>query len=693
MVAALALALAAAAAPAEPPAPPAPKGVAVGAFVVPARPVYAGEVFALGFAWRVDWGLFRNLEGGLEWTPDALSVEDWSTPPEQGKPEPAPGGGQVATITVRTRAMALQPGRVSLAAPSQRMSIVTGGYETDGVRIDTLGPVTAHGRAATLEVRPLPPAPSGFAGAVGRFTLTSSLDAGGKPPKVGEPLRWTVTLSGTGNWPTFGGVPARPLSRDFDVIGQPEAGEDKSGTLFEQTRRETVTIVPRRPGRFSLGPVEMWAFDPDAERYVRVTAAPLTLNVAPGAAGAARYEPEPEPRPAGEPLPPPIAGSGAVWIPLMPAFWRIALAAPVALLALLWLGLATLRARAADPAREARRAHARLTTTLAALAGAPAGEERRRLVQAWRRDVVARFKMPRAAPAAPEFDEADWGMLWSQAENYLYGPARDLPGDWADRAAAALAAREPPARFAPTTIFARRHLYPAVAMLLCVGITGTAERLVAVAPAPASGWVAHYASARTAAADGRWNEAAARAAIAWIQAPRRGETRTLWRRAAREAGVGGLRAGAAPLPDGMRGGWSALATPLVWQLLSIAGVWLAAAGAAAALLSRFGHAPARASRPGGGIAAAGLLLALGGMVGVSGYGAAAWRDAAVLRVGTPLRPLPVDTPADEAPATLAAGTFGHVDRVFLGWVRVRLADGRTGWVPRGALIPAWRPLP
>lgn len=660
--------------------------------MLPPRPVYTGEVFDLGFAWQVDWALFRNLEGDLDWTPGPLAVEPWPAAPPPGRPEPA-GTRQVATIAFATRAMALQPGRFALAAPRQRMSIVIGGYETDGVRIDTLGPVTAQGRTATLEVRALPPPPPGFAGAVGRFTLASAIDGKGGAAKVGEPLRWTLTLSGTGNWASFGGVPARPLSRDFDVVGQPEQGEDKDGTLFEQTRRETVTIVPRRAGHFTLGPVEMIVFDPAAGRYITVAASPLAIDVAPGAAGAAaRYEAEPDPVPPGEPLPPPLDGVGAAWAPMTLGAWRAALALPVAALALLWLALATLRARAADPEREARRAHARLAATLAALGRAPSGDDRRRLVRAWQRDVVPRLKLPRAQPTPGHFADADWAALWSEAEAYLYGPARDLPGDWADRAAAALAARDRPPGFAPRTIFARRHLYP-VAALLCLVAAGAGGRLVAAAPAPPGGWIAHYAAAREAGSAGRWTDAAADAAIAWMQAPRRAETRALWWRAAREAGIGGLAAGTPPLPDGVRGGWSALATPLVWQVAAIAGLWIAAAGAALVLLHRFGHAPRRLARVAGAAALLAGVAATGGGMGVGGYGAAAWRDAALLRGVAPLRPLPVDTPADEAPATLGPATVGHADRAFLGWVRLRLGDGRTGWVHRGALIPVWRPLP
>ncbi len=55
----------------------------------------------------------------------------------------------------------------------------------------------------------------------------------------------------------------------------------------------------------------------------------------------------------------------------------------------------------------------------------------------------------------------------------------------------------------------------------------------------------------------------------------------------------------------------------------------------------------------------------------------------------PLRPLPVDTPAEEAEIQLAGGTAGRVDKAYLGWRRVRLADGRSGWTRAERLLPVW----
>jgi hypothetical protein len=127
------LAVAAPAAAETPPAAPPPAGVVTGRFALPDRPVWVGEVFDLKFAWQVDWDLFRYLDGDLEWTEDPLATEGWTRDPQS--PPASVGGKSIASLSFSTRAMALQPGSIRLNVARQRMQIVTGGYEEEGIRI------------------------------------------------------------------------------------------------------------------------------------------------------------------------------------------------------------------------------------------------------------------------------------------------------------------------------------------------------------------------------------------------------------------------------------------------------------------------------------------------------------------------------------------------------------------------------
>ncbi|WP_164157943.1 BatD family protein [Sandarakinorhabdus rubra] len=271
--------LAAAPALAAAPVPPAPDTIVSGSFQLPDRQPWAGEVFTLGIVWRVDWDQFRYLDGDLAWKPDPLVTEGWTRLPLA--PPLAQGGRTVADLAFTTRAIALTPGTVQLPPPARQMQIVTGSYETSGVTIATIGPVMATGAGARLAVRALPPAPAGFGGAVGDFTLKSALDVQGG--EVGKPIVWTVTLSGTGNWMGFDGIPSRPLPRAFDLLGAPKRGNGAADSLFERTMTEAITIVPRTPGRFSLGPVDLVVFDPRAGAYRTVVAPAVEISIAPAA--------------------------------------------------------------------------------------------------------------------------------------------------------------------------------------------------------------------------------------------------------------------------------------------------------------------------------------------------------------------------------------------------------------------------
>ncbi len=668
------------------PVPPPPPGVVSGRFMLPDRTPWAGEVFTLGFVWEVDWDKFRYLEGDPGWKADPLVSEGWTRAP-LGEPRPQ-GGRTVADLAFSTRAVSLGPGRIALQPVTQQMQIVTGAYETSGVTIATLGPVLATSAGARPEIRALPPSPAGFSGAVGRFELSSTLDKASAA--VGKPIVWTVTLSGIGNWTGFSGVPSRPLPRAFDLVGKP-VQSGATTNLFERTVTETVTIVPRQPGNFSLGPIALTIFDPEAGQYRTIAAPAVQLAVAPGPAGSSppAYTPEataePDPR-----LPPALAGVGHARPPLPRWAWTAVLALPWALLALLWLGLATARALRTDPERAARRADARLRRTVAALAAGTAPAQRRQLVRDWQRDAGIRLKIDHAAPTAASVGQSAWAKLWDEADRHLYGADVPLPADWPSRAGAALADTGAPPRFDTKRIFTAANLYP-VAAALCLVLVSVPTPLGAadtprVAPAPLD-WISHYNRGRAAAAAKNWPVAAAQAGIAWVQAPQSARTTALWTLAAAETGAS--HPAGLPNPSDTHGQFTGLLPVFGWQMLVMAAAMLIVAGYATLLLHRFGHVPRMAMLAGATAAAIGTIGGGIGWAGVAGYGAAAAPDAAISWRQVPLRALPVDTPVSEAILVLAPGSVGHREADFIGWSRFTLADGRSGWVRRRELVPIW----
>jgi hypothetical protein len=666
-----------------------------GAFEAPAKPLWAGEVFELTLAWTVDWSTFGNLEGELEWESAPLAAEPWGAPALRAPPAP---GASRAVIEFKTRAMALAPGLTPVAPARQVMRLQTGVVDMEEYQRAITETRTIESAPGLFRIRPLPPAPEGFLGAVGRFEVESAVEA--EEIRVGESLTWRVTLSGTGNWPAISGLPARQVSRDFQVIGEPEQTEGADGSLFERTLSETVTLVPQRAGRYVLGAFEVVAFDPDTGRYVRHLAPPITLEVLPGPNGDLL---PPDIPPDALPdedarLPPMLKGEADALAPPSDRLFGVALlAAPLGLLAL-WMGLAFWRAYEGDPYRRARGAHRRLARTLARLANHPDPAEARALVRDWQRDAALRLRLGLAAPAPDAFEDPRWGDLWAQADRFLYGRAGVLPQDWTTRAAALYAALGPPPSFHPATALRRPNLLPAAAGLAGLALilmTGgahaqemTAKALTErVAEAPLD-WRARHNLAIALAAQDRWEEAAGHAAVAFVQNPSDPQARRLWLTTGAKAGYSLAPGASVPRPRDWRGQAIAVASPAVWRWLLLGFAGLTAAGLGAGLYARY--RPVRhLVRAGLGLAAVAAFGMMVSATALAGYGALGSSQAVVVWGAGPLRPLPVDTPAEAAEIQLAGGAVGRVERTYLGWREVRLGDGRTGWTRQENLIWVW----
>jgi hypothetical protein len=143
--------------------------------------------------------------------------------------------------------------------------------------------VDMKSREVAVEIKPLPPnAPSSFSGAVGNFSLTTSVTP--KTAQVGDPLTVTATITGRGN---FDRVNAPEMESDRGWHAYPPSAKFKpdddvglSGTKnFEMvlTPNENKTDVP--PLLFSY-------FDPLNESYVTLKSEKLPITIEGGAAPA-----------------------------------------------------------------------------------------------------------------------------------------------------------------------------------------------------------------------------------------------------------------------------------------------------------------------------------------------------------------------------------------------------------------------
>ena len=703
---------------------PARASAAEAGFVLPDRPVWQGEVFPLAYELAVPRSEFYNVDGLLEWDPAPIVIQEWSRPQLV---ERSVEGTPLAVVTYTTRAMAREAGAIILAPGRQKIVVRTGESTRSGA---AQAPVTELRSLASpvqrLTVRPLPaPAPGGFTGGVGRFTLTGAVEP--LTVEVGEPVRWTLTLDGEGSWPFISGLPPRSVSRDFRAPLPPEVRRtSREGALFTSTLAESVVLVPTKPGPHVLGPVTMAYFDPNRGTYETLEVPAVTITVT----GTALAEDAPSAEavtastavaPA-DPIRPeavlpgdPVLTAGEVSLPLSPEAWRRGLLLTLVLPALAWLLLAVQRTWRRDPWRPQREARAHLVSTLRRLRSAADENERRPLLRRWQQDAARLWGRTEAAPIPEAFGpEAAWGVLWREAEAALYAPAPALAADWVTRAETALAAKRVPA-FPFLRVFHPQNLAPFLAIVLVLGWTPDLQAQATAAAVVAADPIAAYRAGNFAAAEaawrsavqarptdvaarhnlslalaqrGRWGESAAQAIAAFVQDPRQPGVRAQLDLALDRAGYLPPEVVALQQANQLEAVilW---ASPAQWQRVVIACAGVGALGLVLLLAHGF-HPNRRQLRTGLGLLALGLIGAAVGGASLRVYGPFADRELHVVWQDTLLRSVPIEGEIAQETSALPAGALATVDRRFLGWSRLTFAEGTTGWVRGEMLVPIWR---
>lgn len=709
-------------------APAAPLESVASARLLPERTsVWTGEVFALTYELSASRRANPQISPTFDWNAAPLVAEDWSKPEVT---DAVAGGERRVNVTFRTRAVAKAPNTLKLDAASHLLSIQTGTIGFGIISQPRMEQVSVTSDQPTLEIRPLPAAPPGFSGAVGQFKLTAKVIP--EKASVGEPVTWTLELSGTGNWPEINGLPSRDVSRDFQVV-QPKARRTPAeGKLFDVTLAEDVVLVPTKAGSYALGPVSFTYFDPKAGSYRTITAprtsvtitAPAApqFNVTPPAIAAQDSTPAaPATPPIAAPAPgaiprDPLRGSEESGPPWEKETLTLLLALPAAGVLLLWFGLALRRARLTDPVLPRRAARARLARLLAQAPGNDPASLRRVLRQ-WQHDTAVLWGITHAAPSAsalglisgtPSPSAAIWARLWSEADRALYGAQPSLPADWSDRARQALATLRVPG-FQPLRLFLPRNLFPFAALLAATLLTlpssDAAEDPLAAyrrgdfAAAEKSwreatvrqptDWIARHNLALALTQQGRTPEAAAQAAAAFVQQPGDPAVRWQFLRLGEKSGVvpAPLLGFVAPGPLNTL---AAHHSPAQWQALLLGSVVLAAAGAALLLWRLY----VRRTRLTLLAAVLGLTLGTAGAglaaTGLFAWGLAADRRAVVVAQAGVLRSIPTEADTAQKTSPLAAGSLALSGRTFLGWVQLTFENGQTGWVRKQDIVGLWQ---
>ncbi|NCW27126.1 MAG: hypothetical protein EBV83_02320 [Verrucomicrobia bacterium] len=469
----------------------------------PNRP-YAGEVFDVNYRVFITGNRSGRVKTTPLWDVQNFSAEAWDRGQQIG-----PGGSQ--GLQFHTRAMVPKPGTFDLPPIRQKLDLDTAlGGRSFFFTAPGSEEVEVSTDAVALQIQPLPGgAPAGFKGAVGQFFLESKM----VPEQVneGEPVTWTLTLRGTGNWPMSIELPARTIPNQIRTI-QPKLRKEFNGTdIFTGAVVEDLVMIPTQGGEYELPPVKFVYFDPKKKAYETAEAKPPKIVVTKGAGGLSLAPPQPPGAAnyasgAKEKAPPPAMAAGkpakslqygAPGLPHEPILTRPSLTfAPMStgslkvLCAVAWVGLlagwwiwARRRAFLTDRERQRKEALAAWKSAAQTIRDLVAnGDHSESALLQWQKAVALTLGVSGATPSGTEIvqgatsfterDREEIRLCWQESEEALYGKDKPLSLDWGERAIS-LAERIdlPPVRWWEG--FLPRNLLPWLGTVVALFVAGS----------------------------------------------------------------------------------------------------------------------------------------------------------------------------------------------------------------------------
>ena len=187
---------------------------------------------------------------------------------------------------------------------SGRLTINSGNYDITVVQYDNVNmggfitvrqpqerKIKVSSNSASIDIKPLPqPAPDGFTGAVGNFTVDTRLV--GNRFLTNDPATLIYTIKGTGNI-KYIKEPEIDFPSEFELY-TPKTDIDArvNGNNVTGTMTLEYTFVPQSTGNFTIGSDNFVYFNPSEGKYVTITTPPYDIKVGQGTAAAATRDQE-----------------------------------------------------------------------------------------------------------------------------------------------------------------------------------------------------------------------------------------------------------------------------------------------------------------------------------------------------------------------------------------------------------------
>ena len=721
-----------------------PDAVQAMAEAEPRRP-YMGEVFDVNYRVVMTGNRSGRVKTTPLWDVQNFTAEAWDRGQQIG-----PGGNQ--GLQFHTRAMVPKAGLFELPSIRQKLDIDTAaGGRSFFFTAPGSVEVEAVAAPVPLNVEALPPnPPAGFQGAVGQFALESKL----VPEQVGEgePVTWTLTLKGTGNWPMGVELPGRVVPKEIRTI-QPKLRREFNGTeIFTGAIVEDLVMIPTQSGEFQLPSVKFVYFDPKKKAYETIEAKPpkvlvsrqtsgLALPTAPasGAAGVPTSEKRAGKVPAPAPTKPlvygapglprePLEGTGIGFGPM--PIWIVLVASlfPWGVLLWIWRGWILKRALITDPRLDQKEALEAWKKCVKQVGSAKSKDEIVRPLLLWQQAVFKFLGIKAATPRAGEIQKMKNGILdqeklkvvyesYKTVEDALYGVETGVRiGDWCDQVAkVAEEVKFPKQRW--MDIFSVRNVWPWLGLwILCAGsvVSGSGEAKPD-ATAEKTDPIALYREGNFEKAGKIWGEAVRKdmrdpvsrnnLGLAWYQIGDKEralanalsaylispQTETVgWNAAIFAAASDQLDPAIRRLLEGSWASWlTSRAGILAWQIALVAGSAGVALGVGLWLASGYLAARRKVLFPAA--VAVGSLGLLGFILAGSAlgmYGGLADARAVMLVDFQPLRSIPTEVET-QAEKGYPPGSIARLEKSFLGWSKVRMPNQDAGWIRTENIVPLY----
>lgn len=720
-----------------------PDAVQASAQAEPRRP-YMGEVFDVNYRVVMTGNRSGRVKTTPLWDVQNFTAEAWDRGQQIG-----PGGNQ--GLQFHTRAMVPKAGLFELPSIRQKLDIDTAaGGRSFFFTAPGSVEVEAVAAPVPIQVEPLPGnAPAGFKGAVGQFVLESKM----VPEQVGEgePVTWTLTLRGTGNWPMGVELPARSVPNQIRTI-QPKLRREFNGTeIFTGAIVEDLVMIPTQSGEFELPPVKFSYFDPKKKAFETLEAKPPKISVTRGAGGLALTPPPAgatasagqgekkagmsasgkkiKPLEYGLPGLPkePLEGKGFGFGPLS-AWLVVAISLlPWAILIWIWWRWIKMRAAMTDPRLTQKDALKEWMDCIQKISSAKTKEEIVRPLILWQQAVFKLLGIKKAAPRATEIQKVEQNILSQESLNGLYKSYRTVEdalygietgvriGDWCDETKRiAQEVKFPPQRW--MGVLAPKNVWPWIGLwMVCVGSDLAAQNPTATPSTPADNPIGLYREGSFEKAEQIWAEAARKnmsdpvsrnnLALAYYQVGDKERalayglsayllspnTATVaWNTRIFAQGADQLDGAVLALWDDQGAAWLTSRFGVFgWQGILILGI--ATCALSAGLLLASGYFEKNSSI----LFRIGVVTLLAGLLGVGGggsalgiYGKLADRDAVMIVDVEPLRSVPTEV-EPQAEKAYPPGSIAHLEKSFLGWSKIRMPNQDVGWIRTEHLVPLY----